>query len=59
MLPVSPARPPSGGSVWADPDGGLPWASLRLNVVPGPDANPLAAASSMLDADLSNLLSFL
>ena len=55
--------PPSGGSVFADPpapvEEPLPSLRLRLKVVPGPEPNPLAAWSSMLETDLSILLSSL
>ena len=54
-----PPRPPNGGSVCADPDGEATLERFRLKVVPGPDPNPLAAWSSMLETDLSILLSSL
>lgn len=57
LLP--PPRPPNGGSVCADPDGEATLDRFRLNVVPGPDPNPLAALSSELETDLSILPSSL
>lgn len=56
-----PLRPPSGGSVFTEPPPALPppLDLFRLKVVPGPDPNPLAASSSMLETDLSSLLSSL
>lgn len=57
MLPLRP--PPSGGRVCAEPPPELPALLLRLKVVPGPEPNPLAASSSMLETALSILLSSL
>lgn len=57
LLP--PPRPPSGGSVCADPDGEANLDRFLLNVVPGPDPNPLEASSSVLETDLSILPSSL
>lgn len=61
-LPLRP--PPSGGSVCAEtpPDAEEevpPLVLFRQKVVPGPDPNPLAAWSSILETDLSILLSSL
>ena len=57
MPPLLPPTPPNGGNVCADPDGEATLERFRLNVVPGSDPNPLAALSSMLETDLSILLS--
>lgn len=61
-FPLRPP-PPSGGSVCVDPpvpaEEPLPPLRLRLKVVPGPEPNPLAAWSPMLETDLSILLSSL
>lgn len=63
-LPLPPRlpRPPSGGRVCDDPpptEELPPLILFRLKVVPGPEPNPLAAWSSMLETDLSILLSSL
>lgn len=60
MPPPTPPRLPSGGSVCcAGPVDEFLLERLRLNVVPGPEPNPLAASSSTLDTDFSILLSSL
>lgn len=52
--------PPKGGSVCAKPELPVERARFRApKVVPSPDPYPRAASSSMLDTDLSILLSSL